>query len=73
MPPEDWAFADYNAGKNVPKMKKFLSENKSVEQVVEYKENRAIIFNSKLFHATNTFNFNDKYEDRRINITFLYD
>ena len=73
IPPKDWEFKDYNSGKSVPKMKKFLSENKSVEQVIPYKENRAIVFNSKLFHTTNTFNFSDKYEDRRVNITFLYD
>jgi len=73
IPPKEWNFEDYNSGKNVPKMKKFLSDNKSSEQVVPYKENRAVIFNSKLFHTTDTFNFNDKYEDRRVNVTLLYD
>ena len=73
MPPKNWDFFDYNAGKSVPKMKKFLSENESAEQVIPYKENRAVIFNSKLFHTTDTFNFSNKYEDRRVNVTFLYD
>ena len=39
---------------------------------IKYKSNRAIIFNSNLFHATDKFIFKKKYESRRINITLLY-
>ena len=39
---------------------------------IKYKSNRVIIFNSDLFHASDNFNFKKNYENRRINITFLY-
>ena len=71
IPPEDWAFEDYNAGVSVPKMKKFLSDNKSSEQIVPYKTNRAVIFNSKLFHTTDTFNFNTSPVTGNLNIPLL--
>lgn len=70
VPPEDWDFRQYNS--DVTKIKKFLLDNKSTEQRIPYRENRAVIFNSKLFHSTDEFAFKDKYEFRRINITFLY-
>ena len=75
IPPEDWSFDDYNASaeKHRSKRRGFLAENKATEQIVSYKENRAIIFNSKLFHATDNINFSDKYIDRRINVTLLYE
>ena len=73
VPPGEWGFNTYNNDLNLPRLKQFLSENKSVKQVIPYKENRAVVFNSKLFHATDAFSFRDKYEDRRINVTFLYD
>ena len=41
--------------------------------IIPYKENRAVIFNSQLYHATDDFSFEESYENRRINITFLYD
>lgn len=39
---------------------------------VPYKENRAIIFDSALFHHTDTFKFKKGYTNRRINLTILY-
>ena len=37
-----------------------------------YRANRAVIFDSDLFHATDRPVFRDGYLNRRINITFLY-
>ncbi len=71
VPPDDWGFKKYNS--NVAKMREFLSDNKSTEQTIPYKENRAVIFNSKLFHSTDDFTFDNNYENRRVNITFLYE
>ena len=71
IPPDDWNFKEYNS--DVTRMKKFLSENKSCEQIIPYKENRAVIFNSKLFHSTDEFKFDESYKNRRINVTFLYE
>ena len=34
--------------------------------------NRAVIFNSNLFHETDKIDFKDGYENRRINVTMLF-
>ena len=47
-------------------------KTKSKMKRIKYKENRAIIFNSNLFHASDSFNFKKSYTNRRINMTFLY-
>ena len=49
----------------------FLS--KDVDYIkVPYRSNRAVIFNSKLYHVTDKIEFSDNYKDRRVNVTFLY-
>jgi|TARA_B110000090_G_scaffold127152_1_gene140567 hypothetical protein len=37
---------------------------------IPYNENRAVIFNSNLFHETDAIDFKDGYE-KRINVTML--
>ena len=71
LPPKEWGFEEFNY--NSPKIIKMLEAEKITHEIIEYKENRSIIFNSKLFHATDNYNFKDSYEDRRVNMTFLYD
>jgi hypothetical protein len=39
---------------------------------VPHRQNRVVIFNPDLFHATAPLTFRDGYENRRINITMLY-
>ena len=39
---------------------------------IPYRQNRAVIFNSDLFHQTDQFTFKDEYESRRLNVTLLY-
>lgn len=68
--PSDWPFAEYNVAG--PRVRRFLAESGAKAIRVPYKGNRAVIFNSALFHETEAINFRDSYEDRRINITFLY-
>ena len=68
--PLSWNFDAYN--KNPDLIKKFLLENKSEKMVVPYAQNRAVLFNSNLFHETDTINFKKGYENRRINITMLF-
>ena len=53
--------------------KEMLISNNIKEKIIPYKENRAVIFNSKLFHSTDDFKFDNSYANRRVNITFLYD
>ena len=73
IPPDDWDFSEYNSLEKSPKIKEMLDSNDIPNMVIPYKENRAVIFNSKLFHATDDFEFDNSYENRRVNITFLYD
>jgi len=72
--PADWSFNEFNSGAEVAQSRihKFLSENEANEIVVPYRQNRAVVFNSDLFHATDEFHFRDGYENRRINITMLF-
>jgi len=73
LPPKESSFDSYNSLDNSPKILKMLNDNSITSKVIPYKENRAVIFNSQLFHATDDFSFEESYENRRINITFLYD
>ena len=68
--PEDWSYADYNI--NVARMKRFIADSGAKAKRFAYKQNRAVIFNSALFHKTDTLNFKTGYENRRINVTLLF-
>jgi Flp pilus assembly protein TadD len=68
--PLDWDFDTYN--RNEKAILDFLEKEKAAEIVVPYRQNRALIFNSDLFHRTDEIRFKEGYENRRINITMLY-
>ena len=68
--PGDWSFQRYN--RNSKEIYKFLRNKKANCINVPYKCNRAVLFNSAYFHETDEINFKDKYEGRRINITYLF-
>ena len=73
LPPSNWSFNDYNSVQSLEKIEKMLDSEGIEKKVIPYKENRCVIFNSKLFHCTDKFNFEKSYPHRRINITLLYD
>ena len=68
--PLDWDFRSYNYDQQ--RIQSFLSETKSERVDISYRQNRAAIFNSDLFHESGDVDFRDGYENRRINITMLY-
>ncbi len=68
--PQDWNFERYNT--DVPSMRAFLGEHGAKPIVVPHRANRAVIFDSDLFHETDRIEFKDGYENRRINVTMLY-
>ena len=70
--PRDWDFKVYNSTAFQPKIREFLNQSGASPVKVPYRENRALVFNSDLFHESDTCTFRDDYESRRINITFLY-
>ena len=70
---KELGFDAYNSDANSSENKRSLAENESNRQIIPYKENRAVIFNSMLLHTTDTYSFKDNYKDRRLNLTFFYD
>lgn len=68
--PRDWNFAAYN--QRLDLIKEFLRRQRASVIYVPYRQNRAVVFNSDLFHATAEVDFCSAYADRRINITMLY-
>lgn len=68
--PEDWSYNDYN--KNVSKIKQYLKDTNASKRIVEYKHNRAMIFDSSYFHETNGVSMKDGHWNKRINLVFMF-
>jgi Tfp pilus assembly protein PilF len=68
--PQDWKFEKYNNDEGA--IRSFLEQSGAQSTTVPYRANRAVIFDSDLFHETDTIDFEEGYENRRINITLLY-
>jgi Flp pilus assembly protein TadD len=69
-PPDDWAIEDYDADRE--RIVTFLEQRADDSLVVPYRQNRAVIFRSRLFHHSDRPEFAAEYENHRINLTFLY-
>jgi tetratricopeptide (TPR) repeat protein len=68
--PLDWDFTKFNA--DIPAARHFLEGSGARPITIPYRANRAVIFDSDLFHETDAISFRDGYENRRINCTLLY-
>jgi tetratricopeptide (TPR) repeat protein len=68
--PMEWDFEIYNKRSDL--IRKFLSERQANRIEIPYRANRAVIFNSNLFHETQPVRFLPGYANRRVNVTFLY-
>lgn len=68
--PLDWSFRRFNEDEAA--IAEHLARHGGEPVVVPYRCNRAVIFDSDLFHATDRFTFRDRYEDRRLNVTMLF-
>jgi tetratricopeptide (TPR) repeat protein len=68
--PLGWDYQKYNADSEA--IRGFLSRSQAKSVTVPYRANRAVIFDSDLFHATDRAAFKAGYLNRRINITLLY-
>jgi hypothetical protein len=68
--PATWRFADFNADDR--RVDDFVARHGGTPRRIAYRQNRAVLFNSSLFHATDRFRFKPDYADRRINVTLLY-
>lgn len=68
--PLSWDFAAYN--ESPQRIREYLRTQQPRAATVPYRANRAIIFNSDLFHGTAGLHFRSDYESRRVNITMLF-
>jgi hypothetical protein len=70
-PPSDWDFKRFNT--DTEEVHELLLKPTGYANVtVPHRQNRAVLFDSALFHHTDKFSFKKGYENRRINLTFLY-
>jgi hypothetical protein len=68
--PIEWDFKTYNH--NEQKIREEILKSNQKKTIVPHNENRAVIFNSNLFHETDNIEFKEGYENRRINVTILF-
>jgi hypothetical protein len=69
--PLHWDFHSYN-GRLEDVIRPYLRRHQAPATIIPYRQNRAVIFNSDLFHSTAQVQFRPGYEDRRTNITMLF-
>ena len=72
--PPAQTFEQYNSSEPAAqaRIRRFLDDAGATPVTVPYRANRAVIFNSDLFHKTDTIRFRPGYENRRINVTMLF-
>lgn len=68
--PLSWDFNTYNGRTDI--IEPFLERQQARSVTIPYRQNRAVIFNSDLFHGTDGVQFRPGYENRRVNVTMLY-
>jgi aspartyl/asparaginyl beta-hydroxylase (cupin superfamily) len=68
--PRDWDFATYN--RDASRIRALLAAKGARETRIAYRCNRAVIFDSDLFHGTPALRFREGYENRRVNVTVLF-
>ncbi|WHZ14891.1 MAG: TPR repeat [Nitrospira sp.] len=70
--PREWDFKTYNSDRNRGRIYEWLTEQGAQEIKIPYRANRAVVFNSDLFHETDDISFKEGFTNRRINVTLLY-
>jgi len=72
-PPSDWDFEAYNTN-TARVVDELLRPTGFANVTVPHRANRAVIFDSALFHHTDKLSFSTKggINNRRINLTLLY-
>ena len=69
-PPADWQIEDYEADQD--RIVTFLEQNAGDTLIVPYRQNRAVLFESRLFHRSDVPRFIETYENHRVSVTLLY-
>jgi tetratricopeptide (TPR) repeat protein len=68
--PAYWDIRKYNGDDDA--VRAFLKETGARPVTVPYRANRAVIFDSDLFHETDAIDFKDGFLNRRMNVTMLF-
>ncbi|NND60849.1 MAG: hypothetical protein HKN49_11340, partial [Gammaproteobacteria bacterium] len=68
--PREWDFQRFNNDQQA--MAALLADHRDDFVRIPHRCNRAVIFDSNLFHETDEIHFVDDYLSRRINVTILY-
>lgn len=61
-----------NYAGDIDNLKSSIADAEPNHTIIPYRQNRAVIFNSDLYHKSDHSEFADGYENHRINVTFLY-
>lgn len=70
QPPSDWKITDYES--DITAIRGYLGTGDHEKTVIPYGENRAVLFDSRLFHESDRVDFAPGYENHRINVTMLF-
>ncbi|KAL7463873.1 hypothetical protein ACHAXS_004223 [Conticribra weissflogii] len=70
-PPANWDFESYNTNTEFV-IDHLLRPTNFANLTIAHKPNRAVIFDSALFHQTDRYRFKKGYENGRINLTLLF-
>lgn len=72
--PLDWDWIQFNKNKNSAEVQdRIKSYLGSAEKLtIPYRENRAVLFRSTLFHGSDEYRFRDGFENRRMNLSMLF-
>lgn len=70
LPPADWAVTGYDEDKE--KIEGWIAENETDPLEIPYRANRAVLFDSRLFHGSAPVQFKPGTGNQRINITLLF-
>ena len=68
--PPEWRFESYNHQETA--LSAEIARQGAMPRDIPYKCNRAVIFDSSLIHETIPYQFQEGYENRRINVTMLF-
>ncbi len=68
--PADWQLKSYDD--DMEAIRAYLADAEDTKMVIPYRDNRAVIFDSRLFHGSDVVSFAPGYENHRINVTMLF-
>eukprot|EP00296_Roombia_truncata_P007533 JP445972.1.p1 GENE.JP445972.1~~JP445972.1.p1 ORF type:complete len:602 (-),score=197.56 JP445972.1:761-2566(-) len=70
--PKEMLSTDFHNPEDKRRMNQFLKDSEAGKMRIPYKQNRAVLFQSNLYHGSDEFDFKPGFTNRRINVTFLF-